>query len=89
MKTSVQQSLLVLSSNPTLRSAPYGEIISYNGKYLMRLKPTSFLLNSNLIADVLNRSDCIVCNIETGTVYVMEGDKEVEFVNATMHIVKD
>lgn len=89
MKLTTQSSLLILSDKPLLRSTPYGEIISYNGKYLMRLKPTSFLLNSTLIADVLNRADCIVCNIETGTVYVMEGDKEVEFVNATMHIVKD
>jgi hypothetical protein len=88
MRLNLQQELLKIESSPTLRTAPYGEVIKHNGKYLMKLKPTQWLLNSSLVADVLNRADCFVCNIETGTLYIMSGDKEVSYTEAAMHITE-
>lgn len=88
MRLNLQQELLKIDCSPTLRDAPYGEIIKHNDKYLMKLKPTQWLLNSNLVSDVLNRADCFVCNIETGTLYIVEGNKSVKFVDATMHITE-
>lgn len=88
MRLNLQTELLKIEDKPILRNAPYGEILKVEGKYLMKLKPTQWLLNSNLVSDVLNRADCFVCNIETGTLYIMNGDKEVSYVDATMHITE-
>jgi hypothetical protein len=86
MKVSQQQKTLFIGPVPNLRTAPYGEVLKHEGKYLMKLKPTQWLLNSNLVGDVLNRADCFVCNLESGTLYIMSGEREVEFIEATMHI---
>ena len=88
MRLNLQQELLKIDSSLTLRTAPYGEILKVNGRYLMKLKPTQFILNSNLVSDVLNRADCFVCNIETGTLYVMQGETEAKIVEATMQITE-
>lgn len=90
MRLNLQQELLKIESSPILRTAPYGEILKHEGKYLMKLKPTQWLLNSSLVSDVLNRADCFVCNIETGTLYIMSGEKVIKIVEATMQItIKD
>lgn len=87
MKTQTQTSLLIIGDKePILRTAPYGEIFKKAGKLLMRVKPTQFLLNSTLVADVLNRGDAFVINVETGTLYIMQGDEEIAFVDATLLI---
>jgi hypothetical protein len=88
MKLSIQQPLLVLSDFPTLRSAPYGEVLKIRDKYLMRVKPTQFLLNSTLVSNVLNRGDCFVVNMETGTLYILQGSEEISVTESTMHIVQ-
>lgn len=57
---------------------PGNVIQTISGKaILMRVKVTGFLLNSNIVADVLNRGDCFVVNLEKGTLYVIAGDTEV------------
>ncbi len=89
MRLNLQTELLKIDSSPILRNAPYGEILKHKGKYLMKLKPTQWLLNSNLVSDVLNRADCFVCNIETGTLYIMSGERAVEYTDATLLIKKD
>lgn len=86
MRIQKQISLLTEETKPLLHSIPHGETCSFRGKILMRLKPTSFLLNSTLVGDVLNRGDCFVCNVETGTLYIMPGNIEVESVDATLLI---
>lgn len=88
MHITKQQPLLLLSSIPTLVESPYGEIVKCKGKLLMRVKPTQFLLNSTLVADVLNRGDVFVCNVESGTLYIMKGDTPIENVDASL-LVKD
>lgn len=88
MKLQLQDSLILSNTNPTLRDISYGEVVLYQKRYLMRLKPTQMLLNSTLITDVLNRSDCIVCNIETGSVYIMQGSKEVEKLATAFSVLK-
>ena len=52
--------------------------VKSGGAIVMKVKVTGFLLNSTLIADVLNRGDSIVLNLEKGTLYAMEGSREVE-----------
>ena len=81
MKIQRQPSLLIIDKAPTLREIPYGEAVQYGEKTLLKLKPTQFLLNSNLRADVLDRGDCLVCNLELGTLYIMEGDEPVTFID--------
>lgn len=90
MNITKQQKLLQLGS-PTLtvRDIPAGTCFSYQSKTLMRLKATGFLLNSNLVADILNRADCLVADLEKGTVYIMEGSKEVSFCDASLLITED
>lgn len=51
--------------------------IAHNHKIIMRVKPTGFLLNSNVIGDVLNRGDCLVVDMAKGTLYVMKLSTEV------------
>lgn len=84
MKLETQTSLLIIDDIPTLKQLPFGEVAKANGKTVMRLKPTQFLLNSNLVADVLNRNDCFVCNLELGTLYILPGSTPIVTQNATL-----
>ena len=87
MQIQRQQELLVIDKAPTLRTISFGNVFSYKGKSLMRVKPTQFLLNSTLVADVLNRGDCFVVDMELGTLYIIPGDKtEVKLQDATLLI---
>lgn len=87
MRIQAQSSLLIIKEEaPTISKMPYGEVFKVNGKFLMRVKPTSFLLNSNLVGDVLNRGDCFIVDIEKGTLYISKGDTQIQFVDATMVI---
>ena len=68
-------------SKPTtvqIKDAPYGVPFKRNcGTTMMRLKPTSFILNSNLVTEVLNRGDVFCSNLITGTLYVLKGIEEI------------
>ena len=71
-------------AKPTISSMPYGEAFKSKGKLLMRVKPTQFLLNSTIVSDVLNRGDCFVCNLESGTLYITKGSNEAIIWNVEM-----
>lgn len=86
MRTQIQSSLLITDKEFSLKDFPHGEIFSYHGEFLMKLNPTSFLLNYSLIGDVIDGGDCFVCNIETGTLYIMEGENTIDLIDATMCI---
>lgn len=51
----------------------------------IRLKPTSFLLNSSIIQDKLAVGWTVVANLEKGTVYLLSGDTGITPVNADVH----
>lgn len=53
------------------------------GKIVMRVKVTGFLLNSNIVADVLNRGDVFVVDVSKGTLYATVGDTPVSHVYNT------
>lgn len=90
MKISEQQLSLVPTPIKLLKDLPHGEVFVFNGSYRMKLKPTQFLLNSSLVSDVLNRADCFVCDIEKGTLYIMQGTSVLDGLpDATLLIRKD
>jgi hypothetical protein len=52
---------------------------------VMRVKVTSYLLNSTIVADVLNRGDCFVCDLQKGTTYPISGASEVVRLDTLMN----
>ena len=73
-----------LKQSLTINQAPYGVALKRikDASTILRVKPTSFLLNSTLVADVLNRSDVFIVNLVTGTLFSIAGAEEVEVMNA-------
>ena len=68
-----------------LTTAAFGKPVrTADGKIIMRLKPVNFLLNSTLIVDIINRGKVLVADLEKGTVYVTEGDKLVQLIEANL-----
>lgn len=57
-----------------------------NSTPFMKLKPTSFLLNSEIITDVLNRADALVCNVILGTCFPIKGTEYVTEIDTTLMI---
>lgn len=84
MKLTKQASLIPASIS--LSDVKYGQMVRYGEKYIIRVKPTQFLLNSTLVADVLNRGDCFVVNVESGTLYIMQKEMEVFLVDASFTV---
>jgi len=79
---SMQLELLLATSSPaspTLSDIIHGNCcrVKSSGKILMKLKPTGFLLNSNIVADVLNRGDCFVVDMAKGTLYATSATQAV------------
>lgn len=56
---------------------------------IMKVKPTGFILNSSLVIDVLNRSDCFVINLHKGTMYSVPHDRKVEPVISKLLFTRD
>lgn len=54
----------------------------------MRVKPTGFLLNSNVITDVLVRGDVLAVNLYTGVLRVFRGDEIVNPVKLGYREIK-
>lgn len=73
---------------PTAITQPYGLPFTHNGNLVMRVKPTGFLLNSSVVADVLTRNDCFVVNLVKGTVYAIQGDATVKPIDAVIKVKK-
>jgi len=55
----------------------------------MRVKPTSFILNSDLVSDCLNRGKALIVNLRTGTCYFIPGEELVWPVKAILHAQKN
>lgn len=79
------------SVGPTASALEYGQpfkradATGAHGPLFIRVKPTGFLLNSNILGDVLNRGDILTVNLEKNTLYYMKGDTPVVMKEA--HIV--
>lgn len=43
----------------------------------MRLRPTSFLLNSTLVSEALSAGKSLICNVETGSTFFVLGSELV------------
>ena len=78
MRITLRQSSL-LKGAVLLSAVPFGSpvYVPKTKKFIMKLKPTGFLLNSTIVSDVLARGDCFVCDLKEGTVYAKEGKTEV------------
>ena len=63
----------------------FNEDVNYWGPIYIRVKPTGFLLNSEVIGDVLRRGDILTLNLEKNTLYYMKGDTPVVLREA--HVV--
>lgn len=77
-----------IPANPQVKHLPYGKLFKFVGKkgYFLRVKPTGYILNSELVADVLNRRDVFVTSVERGTLYIVEGNKEVIEIESSIVI---
>ena len=86
MKVTKRQSSLI-KEQATINLIPVGvPVWDAKGKHvIMKIKPTGFLLNSNIVADVSQRGDCFVCNLSNGTVYAVEADKLVTAINSELN----
>ena len=42
--------------------------------FFLRVKPTGFILNSNVIADIMSRGDILVYNLSSDCIHAMRGD---------------
>jgi len=64
-----------------LQDIPYGRAVTVvgSGKIVARVRPRGFLLNSNLVSDVLNRADCFVVDMKTGDLTVMKSSTAVTY----------
>jgi len=63
--------------------------VKSSGAIVMKVKATSFLLNSSVIADILNRGDSLVVDLKKGTLYPMQHDREVEKVTGKLLYSKE
>ena len=78
----VQTSLL--DANILLKNAPFGTVVKQGTKLLMRLKPVNFLCNSTIINDAISKGNCTVADMQSGTVYITEGDKLCKLLDTKM-----
>lgn len=71
-----------------ISQAPYGIPFTrcQDSSTIMRVKPTSFLLNSTLVGEVLNRGDVFIVNLVTGTLFSIKGTEEVKLLSAKLII---
>lgn len=57
--------------------------------YFMRVKPTSYLLNSSVVVDSLNQGKPMILNLNMGTIHFISGDEVIIPVeSATLKIVR-
>lgn len=53
----------------------------HDSQIFMRVKPTGFLLNSNLVNDVIARGDIFVVNLSKGTLRAFSGNIDVQEID--------
>jgi len=86
MKITKQQSSFT-PSLVQLINVPHGQPVRTSdgsNKLLMRVKPVNFLLNSDLINDCINRGKVFVVDLAKGTLYITEGDKQVQLIESQL-----
>lgn len=70
-----------LTAALTLENVAAGTVVrdleAKDKRLIMKVAATGFLLNSSVVADVINRHDCLVVNLETGRVYATKGTRRV------------
>lgn len=81
------------ASAPLLKDIEHGKAFRFTGKsgnksLHIRVKTVNYLNNSTLLADVFNRGDCVVCNLESGTVYICRGTDKIKRVEASIRVRK-
>lgn len=79
------------AEKPILRNLKKGttfSILGHGESYYIKVSPISFLLNSTLVKEVLERGDCFAVNLTTQNVCILPGNREVEPVAATLSISK-
>jgi hypothetical protein len=64
-----------------LSDISYGKAVTVidSGEIVAKVRPRGFLLNSNLVSDVLNRADCFVVNMENGDLTIMKSTTAVTY----------
>jgi hypothetical protein len=72
----------------TLNHLPQGSVFKKqdSAAAYMKVKPVNFLNNSNLLADVFARGDCVVINLHKGTCFVMDGQTKVIKMTGKMQL---
>ena len=85
MKVTKQQSSLI-KEQTTINLIPVGmPVWDVKGKQvIMKIKPTGFLLNSTIVADVSQRGDCFICSLNKGTVFAVEAARLVTAINSEL-----
>lgn len=64
------------------KDIPMGQCFKRKSEYFMRVKPTSFLLNSNLVSEAINNQKVFVVNLKTGSMFIIHGLEEVTRADA-------
>ena len=64
---------------PYVTGVPFGTkfVREVDGQMYIRCRPTSFLLNSTLVADSLGSGKALICNLETGSTFFVVGSELV------------
>lgn len=85
MKVTKQQSSLIKELT-TINRVPVGiPVWDVDARrVIMKLKPTGFLLNSSIVADVSQRGDCFVCALKGGTVFAVKASRRVMPINSEL-----
>lgn len=73
-------------TNPTINSVPFGVALKRisDRSTVMRVKPTSYLLNSTVVTDTLNKGNVFIVNLITGTLFGISGTEEVIILDAKL-----
>jgi hypothetical protein len=74
----MKQESIKIESLYIARSIKFGECFYVEGKILMRMNWTGFILISTLLNDVINRGDILVVDTATGNMFAYKGDTAVK-----------
>ncbi len=80
--------LQATASGTRAKDIAAGQCFERKGKYYMRVKPVSFLLNSTLVSDALYSAKVFVVDIKAGTIFIIHGMEEVTKVDARVSVFK-
>ena len=86
MKVTKRQSSII-KEHTTINLIPVGvPVWDAKGKQvIMKIKPTGFLLNSNIVADVSQRGDCFICSLSKGTIFAVDAGRPVIVIDSELN----